>query len=729
MLHTAGGYNSFILRFVDDSSIPDSSCLLSASATRKLGLSIGEILIVPDANISLRVSAIEPMLTSDLNINNLGIIVLPESTAQTLGFGKESSDFGGLDQQRLFIQISAPQDADDQEKQSLTLRVRSVFPQSPYTFDNRLQIITQDLDELLSNNKAFFTLINAILTGVSLVTVLISALGIILLQRIYTERRKYAYSLLRVNGMTFHGASIFMHLEGTVKSLISAIIGIPIGYIMYNSVSVELIGLAPSIDFGSLSFWGCVLKSFVLIASLSWMCAGSLVRSLFATDIIAIRQRRERRKAEKLWRLMLNAVIYAFVMTSTIGIGSSLEDMAGSLALHLGVMLGAGVLFGSIYGIFRIFIYIIAWVRLYPKNIGLLSIRLISGHKREVSLFASILALGVMMLLIAANVSQGLDLYFIKLWEGELGYGMSIAMQDQTKVDEAMSILDNEGYSYDIIYRKLIYFRKPEKSMYNAKPYSFIAILKDNASSGVHLDATPGSLGVGMSFMKTHLLEIGEGYEIIDNLTLPISHQIESLYETEIVSSFSFSALISYDDAASHVDQTWERILLLSPAGSDIQRLRHLGLKNGWLVITAETYVGTIKTLYANYFSIIAIVGVSLLVVVFVCIVSLTFVDMLGRRREFLVYRIFGASTAQIRKLCIIENAWKALLTAIVVLGGLALLFTQMFRFLSYNIPYTAPWWISLGAPLVVIICVSSVTLIVSRIFDYGRMVDVLRME
>jgi ABC-type antimicrobial peptide transport system permease subunit len=726
-LRTSHGNSSFVLRFVDEGALPDSSCILSEKAASKLNLRPGDVLTLTGSNTNLRVASVTTILSPDLNTNNLGIILLPASIAPRIGYGTDGSGYGSFNQIQLFIQISAGNYMDSAQVSTMVERVRDHFPNTNYTRANHTRTIVRDFDQLIGDQRGLMSLISGVVSALSIVAVLISALGVISLQRSQAERRKYNYALLRVNNMTKSDARWFTYIESFSYVVISSIIGIPVGYSIYRTISIQLIGRTGSVAFPNAVFWICVIKCLVLVACLAVLCSRTMIKSLFATDIVVIRQRRAERKLRVFGNLMISALFYVVVITVAFGM-SDMNSIVQTFIINLAVVIVALVIYALIYGLFRLLIQLLSKIRINPTNTMALSIRLTLARKQSSSQFAAVLALALSTLLISLNISKGLNDFISQVWTDEFKYNTSIMVQNQLDEDSLKDTLDQEGFYYDVLYRKMDYFENMPDYV-NALNTYYVAVLQENPASGVELHAETGVYGATDNFLFLNQMDEGESFTFFGSLQLPYGYKLNALYGTDVFTVETFQALLSYEDAKPYIDSSWRSTLLLNCSNDGRERLARLAHDNDWIIVTSDWYADAIKSLYANYISLIYTVCALLLITVFICVLSLTYLGILHRKREFLVIRVFGAAANDVRKLCILESVWLACLASTVMFAAIWLLFSRIARMLVSSVPYKLPLWYSVGTLAAMTALVSIITMIQARLFDQGRVVDTLREE
>jgi ABC-type antimicrobial peptide transport system permease subunit len=121
------------------------------------------------------------------------------------------------------------------------------------------------------------------------------------------------------------------------------------------------------------------------------------------------------------------------------------------------------------------------------------------------------------------------------------------------------------------------------------------------------------------------------------------------------------------------------------------------------------------------------LLGLTVLVFVF----SLTYVVIWMRRREFVTYRVFGASQGGVNSVILSENSVIAVIAAAGVSGLFAGLFGLVLRLIPMldGIESPMPPWTVLATVIAAVLLVMLLSMGVIRVFRFGRPTDALREQ
>jgi ABC-type antimicrobial peptide transport system permease subunit len=718
------GYDILLFQFVSQTKLPDNNCLLSDVAADKLGLAIGDVFTSLNGVEELIVADISPMPMASVSLSQMGTVVLPESAA--LGFLEASDTRGGLMTLPLYIEITAP----DAIREQVIADVEAMFPTNRMSADNPRETFTRDFDDLISEYRNFQTIIGTVLMVLSVTSVLVASVGIMIVMKLRAERRKQSYALMRINGMTRRDANQFALGESAAIAFVADVVGVAIGYVMYKYIVQRLTGMPPVFGITSRALWLIALKTFILMGFTLLVSLRRANRALFENDVMQIRQQRQEPvtfKFRSFARMAGSALLLSLLLTGMLYERGGIQESIQLLVMVIVILTAVCALFALVYGIFRLCLLILGSIRLRLTRPVSLSIKLSLKRREHSALVGSSLSVALAMLLIFYNMNMGMDLYFERIWESEMGYGASAEAMGAT---DARRILDDNGFKYDIMYRKVYYSNNMPQGT-NASPRYIVAVLQKGEDANVALRAEVGTFIANWHFLFVNQFNIGDSFTFFGSLTLPCASEFSNLNTTGTFSSVSFQAVIDYADAGQYIDDDWSRVYILNPTPQDRERLITLGREQGLYVTTSSKYADTIRSLYGNYLLLIYLVCVLLSVVVLVFLFSLATVSAMTRRREFSIYRVYGASARDIHSIMIQEHACTAVIAALTTSAQVLGLFKLLGMALTQlgGVSYTMPLWVTPTVAVASVTLMSAVTLGVAHTFEFGRITDVLRIE
>lgn len=713
------GYDILVFRVVPNGDLPELGVKLSLNASQKLGLNVGDYYQFGDNETKLPVLSVEHIPVPETQMSQLGIIVLPESIAQDIA----------LERNPLYIQISAPESM----RESVVNGVKEEFPNRQHLPEEPVRTYARDIKSLLEEHIIIQTVIENVLLALSITAILLSIGGIVAVMRLRTEQRKQSYTLLRVNGMTMRDANRFALSEAAIVVFAACVIGVLIGFAVYNRISLRMTGLPPVFGAMSAAVWTVALKTAALLFIVLMFCLRFSNKSLFNANVMRIRRQREERTSRSFPRLIKGfakllgyILLLALLLTLILLNVESLGNAVSLFITNMLIIAAVGVLFSIIYIIFKLCVSIVGRIR--PKLSGVLSLsaRLVMKRRNDSALIGTAISVGLAMLLVFYNVSVGMDTYFKRIWEYEMKYGASV---EAVTGGDAERILTENGFEYDTIYRKTFIAENPPQS--NASPAYRIAVIEKNANSDVELSVEKGTFLANFQFLFLNRMETGERFTFFGELDLLCAGSVSNMNTTGTVSSVTYSAILDYADAGSYVEDDWSIAYLLMPNETQTARLVELGNEHGWYVTTPARHAESIRAVYANYLSLIYMVCVLLSVVVLVFVFSLTMVSTISRRREFSTYKVFGASPKAVGRIVVLENSVLAVIAAVLTTALVLGLFKLIGMALTSlgGVSYTMPIWVMLSVVVVAVGLSALITLTVVSSFNLGRTVDVLREE
>ncbi|GHU78338.1 hypothetical protein AGMMS49992_28780 [Clostridia bacterium] len=718
-----GGTDIIVFRLVPDDELHAYGVTISLAAADTLGLRVGDMYSAGDGAPELPVLAVEYVPAPEIRMSQLGIIILPESAAIDIN----------IERLLLYIQIRAPESASESERERIVAAVIDAFPNRQNPPEELVRTYARDAESLLEEHIAMQYIIERVLLALAVASIFLAAGGIAAVTRLRTERRKQSFALLRVNGMTRKDANRFALVESAAVALVGCVVGMAVGFAVYRGIALRMTGLPPIFGIISGAFWVTAVKTAVLPLLVLNACARWANRLLFDSSVMQIRQQREtlvrRSRAnsfKNVGRIVGYAMGFAALLTVMLFNGGAIGDVVYSFGFNILIIVAVSLLFMIIYGVFSLCIKLLGLIRLHLSGLGTLSARLMVKRRRDSALIGTALSAGLAMLLIFYNVSSGMDLYFARVWEYEMLYGASVQTSDSA---DAGPILTANGFAYDTIYTKS--FIAPDPPPSNAGRAYVVAILRKGEGSNVELRVEPGTFAANWFFLFNERVEVGESFAFFGELELLCAREISNLNTTGMMSSVTFSAVLDYADAGDYIDDTWSTAYLLQPTQAQKARLVELGSEQGWYVTTPERHADSIRAVYAAYLSLIYLVCVLLSVAVLVFIFSLTMVSAMTRRREFAIYRVYGASGRSADGIVMLENAFIAVVAACLTTAQVLGIFKLVGMALTSlgGVSYTMPVWVMAAAVGISAGFNSLVALGVMRALKSGRTVDILREE
>jgi ABC-type antimicrobial peptide transport system permease subunit len=314
------------------------------------------------------------------------------------------------------------------------------------------------------------------------------------------------------------------------------------------------------------------------------------------------------------------------------------------------------------------------------------------------------------------------------MWEKDMGFNaVAFPLPDSYGLD-VKTYLDQEGFEYSTLYLTQYYLDPPDPAQTQYSNYIAVGLLKDNPRSNIDLRVEPGTFQYTRFLEYDISVEIGASYTFFDDVTVKAADMRSNLNSSGLYTPAPYTVLLSYEDATQEALSGYPTFLM-NLSAADKERLEVLGNEMGFSVNTAQSRAKSIMNGYSNYIELFSLFSILLCLVVVTFIFSLTYSIMLGRYREFMLYRVFGAAQMAIEKIVILENIVTSIISMAIsiagVVGVIRLILGMMGITGIYVIPPLTMLYLMLGGAMFVTL----ISILVARIFDFNHVIEVLRSE
>lgn len=538
----------------------------------------------------------------------------------------------------------------------------------------------EDMERELDDDElSVFSLMGRVMAVFALGGILVVAWGCTSILMFQNNAMQKTHAMLKIFGMGKRDIFIRALVEGISFGLLGGILGDAGGYYLFSHLSRKLCNIDAFVPL----FSGEMLKILLLVASILTVIAffGSLISglSIYEMPIIFLLYARKGEKGKKTNRIYgVLEFILLYVMVSVL-FRKNWKD--------INVMLFAcGVILLLLLAIFYIFFHEQGkkrnhGIKVLEKISGISYRFLCSRHKRDAMLAATV-SVGAILICVAANFIFDFRVSLRAAHSKNEGFSTVVeapGFQEQGLIQE---ILEKNGYRYSKCYRKEIRYADigiPHEEGADQYDSFYALVLDGQTDDNKEFQIPEGCFASENYFSYRCDLELREESDIFGK---DLKFYKRTNQKAMRMGILSYSFKVNRSDFGWGLDDTWDTVWILDIDRASEEKLESLMEGQRCMVMTTTDFVNELVELLSDYLSIVAVVGVMLVLVTGTFFYSMVRSDLLSRKKEMFLYRVYGASRRKAFWVIFLEYLMIAWIAAFCVIAASALLGGAVYGYL-----------------------------------------------
>lgn len=539
--------------------------------------------------------------------------------------------------------------------------------------DAALSEFGEDLEKELDRDLSVFTLMGRVMTVFVVASILIVAWGCTSILMFQNNAMQKSHAMLKIFGMGKRDIFIRALAEGISFGLLGGILGDGGGYFLFSHLSRKLCNIdafVPMFSFEMLKILFLVVCILTVIAFFGSLISGLSIYEMPIVYLLYGRKGEKEKQTNRIYGILEFAILYVLI---SFLFWKSWKDINVVLVI-------CGVILLLLLGIFYAFFHEQGkkrnhGIKVLEKISGISYRFLCSRHKRDAMLAATV-SVGAILICVAANFIFDFRVSLRAAFTKNEGYTTVVevpGLEEQGKIQE---ILDKNGYRYTKGYTKSIKYtdigvsHDEEKDEYD----SFYALVIDGQTADIKTFQVPEGCFASENYFSYRCnLELREESDIFGKDLKFYKRTHQSGMRVVI---FPYSFIVNKSDFGWDMDDTWDTAYILDIDIESEERLENLTAGERCTIITTTEEVNQLVRLLSDYLSIVAVVGVMIVLVTGTFFYSMVRSDLLSRSKEMFLYRVYGASRRKAFWVIFLEYlmiAWIAsacVIAASMLIGG-----------------------------------------------------------
>lgn len=552
----------------------------------------------------------------------------------------------------------------------------------------------------------FIDSVGDILAVFALISILIGISGCTSLLFFQDISMQKTFAMLRISGIQKRDLFYRALTDGICYGFLSGAAGCLGGFLLFRHLAVKLCRIHTYFSVLSIES----LKTLFLVVLILFIIAffGSFVSGLYLYEkpVVLMLYGRESKKVKlSFWKAALFGAALIYVLVCTVFKNSLLYINILLAAVFIVIMLLAAVF----YFVFKIYAG-----RRHKKENPIKSIYSISRcflctRKKRDAFLAAMVSAGAIIVCFILNIQFNFSGILRDSYRDRQGYSTVVSLQGFEKLEEIEKFLDDNGYKYTLLYQKWIGYSElngvpvdEEKDKYNG---FWPAVLSKQTDININFYIQEGTFMAENYFIYRCNLEEGKEYDTFGG---------NVLYTGAIDGSRQYMGLVRYNciinekDWHLGIDDTWNILFLLDLSKAEETKLE--GLLSGMQcrVETASKLIDALNQVMADYISVIAVIGIMLILVTAAFFYSMVQGDLAARKKELYLYQIYGASRKKAFWVVYLEYliiAWIASFSVVCVTMMIGSCFFRFFLDRHYPLSVPVVLITSLISSVFVLLC------------------------
>ena len=500
-----------------------------------------------------------------------------------------------------------------------------------------------EADQIMSENAleqgeiTIFDTMEKVLTVFSLCSILIVIWGctsILFFQNISMQK---SHAMLRIFGMQKRDVFYRACMEGVSFGILGGMIGDAGGYFLFRHLSKKLCNIDVQVNIFSIEMLKVFLVVVVFLVLISFF--GSFISGLviYEKPIVVMLYGRKAEKGKEKTTYRFFACL-EFVLLYLL---ASILFYQNRNYINIILLICSIVLF-LLFAVFYLMFKRQTKRRYSEKKklnkISGISYRFLCTRNRRDALLAATISVGAIIICFVLNIIFNSSGILRDSYRDNLGYSTMVQMDGISGNERIRDLLDEKGYFYTMGYSKWMNYSELKGITVDD---SFSALVLELQTDGnKNFKVLEGSFAAENKFVALCNLELGTMSGIFGKDLL----YVENIKDNQWLSLISYNIKINRKDWNLELDDTWSTIFLLDLSQSAEKDLISLLKDEPCSVETASQLTDTVIELFSEYLSVVAVVGVMLILVTGAFFYSMVRSDLLARKKELYLYQIYGAS-------------------------------------------------------------------------------------
>ncbi len=500
-----------------------------------------------------------------------------------------------------------------------------------------------EADQIMSENAleqgeiTIFDTMEKVLTVFSLCSILIVIWGctsILFFQNISMQK---SHAMLRIFGMQKRDVFYRACVEGVSFGILGGMIGDAGGYFLFRHLSKKLCNIDVQVNIFSIEMLKVFLVVVVFLVLISFF--GSFISGLviYEKPIVVMLYGRKAEKGKEKTTYRFFACL-EFVLLYLL---ASILFYQNRNYINIILLICSIVLF-LLFAVFYLMFKRQTKRRYSEKKklnkISGISYRFLCTRNRRDALLAATISVGAIIICFVLNIIFNSSGILRDSYRDNLGYSTMVQMDGISGNERIRDLLDEKGYFYTMGYSKWMNYSELKGITVDD---SFSALVLESQTDGnKNFKVLEGSFAAENKFVALCNLELGTMSGIFGKDLL----YVENIKDNQWLSLISYNIKINRKDWNLELDDTWSTIFLLDLSQSAEKDLISLLKDEPCSVETASQLTDMVIELFSEYLSVVAVVGVMLILVTGAFFYSMVRSDLLARKKELYLYQIYGAS-------------------------------------------------------------------------------------
>ena len=558
-------------------------------------------------------------------------------------------------------------------------------------------------DDVLNEAKNEIELTKKGLNVIGIITFILGGIGIANIMVLSIMRRQKELCILSVIGMKKKHMRFFLMLESILISLLSSIIGIPLGIIFGSIINYVIYG--EGINLSVINYIFAPVCSTVLLSILVSLSFVLIPLAIFKKiKPVAILREQYVSAVERtgiVKPILAITFIFGIVFTFYSGTVSGLFYSIGLLLLGL-----------LIYGLVTLFLTIVSKIRLIKSKSMFFVTKNIGRQKRSKAIVMLTLIVGIVSMGVTINISNSILPSLKKTVENQLGYNLLISTSTKTgmNLERDLKAFDGiNGFSKSLKIDTLIktvnskdvelqYKDQVLKGKYGSQ-------IKDLTIEGVSINAetskqSPVSEGRTLASEDIGKSNAVINTELADSMGIKINDEVGFLLNNEIIKfkvvGIKKKTLINTSQLQVSLEtlknvSNWNSILFY--VNADNKKLpgiiSTLYKKNDNIfALNINDLLPSINKTLNNQIVIFTFISIFSILAALFLMSNITLMSVLERLKEFVLLKTLGAKTKNILKYLFVESILIGIVGSIIAIfisESLTNLFIKMTLKIEYS--------------------------------------------
>ncbi len=476
-----------------------------------------------------------------------------------------------------------------------------------------------------------------VLTVFSLCSILIVIWGctsILFFQNISMQK---SHAMLRIFGMRKKDVFCRAWVEGISFGILGGVIGDAGGYFLFRHISKKLCNIDIQVNLFSMEMLKALLVVIVFLVLISFF--GSYISGLVIYEkpiVVMLYGRKAEKSKEKVTYRFF--VILEFVLLYFL---ASVLFYQNRSYINI-ILLICGIVLSFLFAVFYLMFKRQTKRRYSEKKkldkISGISYRFLCTRNKRDALLAATISVGAIIICFVLNIIFNSSGILRDSYRDNLGYSTMVQMDGISENEKIQDILDKNGYFYTKGYSKWMNYS--DLNGISVDDYFSALVLESQTDGNKHFKVLEGSFAAENKFVALCNLELGAMSDIFGK---DLAYA-ENIKDNQWLSLLSYNIKVNRKDWNLELDDTWSTIFLLDLSQSAEKELISLLEDEPCSVETASQLTDMIIDLFSEYLSVVAVVGVMLILVTGAFFYSMVRSDLLARKKELYLYQIYGAS-------------------------------------------------------------------------------------